>query len=216
LFKHELIELPNIPTVENDKGRWYKSEAGLLPSITTVLGYSIEKDLESWRNWIGHEAADSIFKRAGVQGTKLHAQCEAFLRNEEVKFETPFQKMLFNSIKSILEKNITKVIGIELPLYSNTLKIAGRCDLICNWNDFTVLVDFKNSRKKKKLEHIINYHMQAAGYCYMFEERTGIPLDKFIIIVAVEQEPPQLFYGYREDYIKKLQSVIDFYYKENT
>ena len=50
----------------------------------------------------------------------------------------------------------------------------------------------------------------------MFEERTGIPLDKFIIIVAVEQEPPQLFYGYREDYIKKLQSVIDCYYKENT
>jgi hypothetical protein len=57
--------------------------------------------------------------------------------------------------------------------------------------------------------------MQATAYCVMLEEMTGIPVDRFVILIGVDQEPPQTFYGKRDDNIASLIDAIKGYYDEN-
>ena len=77
------------------------------------------------------------------------------------------------------------------------------------------IVDFKTSAKIKKREWVDSYYMQATAYCVMLEEMTGIPVDRFVILIGVDQEPPQTFYGKRDDNIAGLIDAIKGYYDEN-
>jgi hypothetical protein len=49
----------------------------------------------------------------------------------------------------------------------------------------------------------------------MFEELTGIPVDRFVVVIAVDQDEPQTFYGKRDDNIAGLIDAIKGYYDEN-
>ena len=55
------------------------------------------------------------------------------------------------------------------------------------------------SRKIKKWEYCHNYFMQGAFYAHAYEERTGVPINNIVIIMAVENEKPLLFVGFREN-----------------
>ena len=48
----------------------------------------------------------------------------------------------------------------------------------------------------------------------MFEERFGMPINKFAILIAVDDNEPQYFYGKRDDYVNHLQECIKEYYYE--
>ncbi len=50
----------------------------------------------------------------------------------------------------------------------------------------------------------------------MFEERTGIPIDQIVIIIAVENEPePQVFVEKRDDHIHKCIETIALFKERN-
>ena len=49
--------------------------------------------------------------------------------------------------------------------------------------------------------------MQGSAYCVMYEERTGIPIDTVVIIMAVDGDEPQLFKVKRDDYIDGYREV---------
>ena len=53
--------------------------------------------------------------------------------------------------------------------------------------------------------------MQGAFYAVAYEERTGIPVDTIVIIMAVENEQPLLFVEKRDDWIEPLKEVITKY-----
>ena len=48
----------------------------------------------------------------------------------------------------------------------------------------------------------------------MIEERTGIPVDRFAVVIGVDCEDAQVFTGKRDDYIKPLINCIKEYYNE--
>jgi hypothetical protein len=48
----------------------------------------------------------------------------------------------------------------------------------------------------------------------MFEELTGIPVDRFVVVIGVDQDEPQTFYGKRDDNIAGLIDAIKGYYDE--
>jgi hypothetical protein len=45
----------------------------------------------------------------------------------------------------------------------------------------------------------------------MYEERTGIPINKLVIIIAVENDDPQVFVEKRDNWVKKLLEYRDLY-----
>lgn len=107
---------------------------------------------------------------------------------------------------------VDNIVIQEAPLYSDALKIAGRCDLIAEWKKILSIIDFKGSSKAKKTEWIQSYFMQATGYSLMFEERTGIKIDKIVILMCGENDfSCQVFEESRDKFIQPLKDAINYY-----
>ena len=215
MFLHKPVEVEELESVTTAVGRVYKTPHGAFPSITTVLSRLSREGIAKWRNKVGEEKANKNSRVASSRGTRIHKICEDYINNKEPDIKSPLDKEMFLNMQEILDGFVEEVYGQELPLYSKHLGIAGRVDLVCKWNGRTAIVDFKTSAKEKKREWIDSYYMQATAYCIMFEEMTGIPVDRFVILIGVDQEPPQTFYGKRNDNIAELIDAIKGYYDEN-
>jgi hypothetical protein len=48
----------------------------------------------------------------------------------------------------------------------------------------------------------------------MFEERTGTPIDQIVIIIAVEDNKPEVYVEKRDNHILDCMETIELYYKE--
>jgi genome maintenance exonuclease 1 len=120
----------------------------------------------------------------------------------------PNIKALFQQLKPELDKSIGKIYALEQALYSDELEVAGRVDCIAEWNGELSIIDFKTSSKLKEEGHIQNYFMQCTAYAIMFEERTGRPIDKIVVAIAVENEQPQIFVRSKLDYVTELMKYV--------
>ena len=174
-----------------DAGRVYKTPNGeRYPSITTVLSSYNKKALFEWRARVGEEEANRIAKKASSRGTKLHTVCEKYILGEMsgMKMQTmmPDTKELFLQLKPFIDENVGKIYGIEQPLFSHALKVAGRCDCIAEWDGELSIVDYKSASREKSEEGILNYFMQCTAYAEMFGEITGMPINQVIVAIAVE------------------------------
>ena len=214
-FSHlPTLNLQSLEATTTPAGRMYHTPAGDMPSITTVLSRLSRQGIMEWRKRVGDEEANKISGKASSRGTRIHKICEDYINNKELEFRSPLDKEMFLSMQPLLDGFVGTVYGQELPLYSKYLGIAGRVDLISEWDGKLSVIDFKTSRKPKKREWVNNYFYQCTAYCVMFEELTGIPVDRFVVVIGVDQDEPQTFYGKRDDNIAGLIDAIKGYYDE--
>jgi len=180
-----------------DGKRFYKLPDGSLAmSVTTVLGSALDKTgLMEWRKRVGEEEANKISTQAATRGTAIHLLAERYLLNEGdwKRNSMPTNLFSFNEIRPILDANIGKIYAIEAPLYSYSLRAAGRSDCIADWNGVPSIIDFKTSRRPKEEKWIESYFLQATTYAMMMEERTGLAVRQFSIVIAVDGTEPQVF-----------------------
>ena len=219
-FVHELVELPELTAVQTDRGRLYNTPSGeAYPSITTVLGARPEKKkiIAEWRARVGEQEANRVSAQASRRGTSIHTMMEKYIVGENpIANEMPTNITMFNSIRTMVDKHLTHVYAMEAPLYSNKLKVAGRCDLIGKWAGTDCIIDFKTSKRLKEEAHIDNYLLQATAYSLMFEELTGREIPGIVILIGVDDEvKPQMFCRYRDKYVEKLCDVLLEYYRNN-
>jgi genome maintenance exonuclease 1 len=220
-FNHvKLSELDyELKSVTTENGRVYKTpEGNFYPSITTVLSFSSDKSfLEQWRNRIGEAEANRITKKSSDRGTKLHDICEKYLLNElndfKIRMMMPDIKDFFLQLKPFIDKHVGDVYGLELPLYSDSLKLAGRTDCIAEWDGELSVIDYKNSIKQKNEEWITGYFLQGSAYAVMFEERTGKEIRQIVVAIANEEGKPQIFIKQKDKYLEELQSYLERFWK---
>lgn len=194
----------DFPKLERDTSpdgtRVYKTPSGKsYPSVTTVTGLYTAKGIAEWRRRVGDEEANRISSRASARGNRIHSLCEAYLRNERCEPDI-FDRELFESISFWLE-DIDNIHALESPLYSDFLQVAGTVDCIAEFQGKLSVIDFKTSSKPKDRDDIHNYFMQTAAYAVAFEERTGIPIGRLVIIMAVDNDDPRLFIEKRDSWI---------------
>lgn len=183
-----------------DGTRVYNTPSGKsYPSVTTVTGLHTAKGIAEWRRRVGDEEANRISARASARGNRIHSLCEAYLRNEQCEPDI-FDRELFESISLWLE-DIDNIHALESPLYSDFLQVAGTVDCIAEFQGKLSVIDFKTSSKPKDRDDIHNYFMQTAAYAVAFEERTGIPIGRLVIIMAVDNDDPRLFIEKRDNWI---------------
>ncbi len=195
---------PVLQQINENGTRYYLTPKGSkYPSVTTVLSQHNIEGIMKWRKRVGEEAANKISSKAAGRGTTLHKQCEHYLNNSPTTFKTPFEKDLFNRVKPYLDR-IDNIHAQELRMFSDHLRMAGTVDCIAEFDGELAIIDFKTSSKPKKTEYIDNYFMQCAAYAIMYEERYGIPINRIIIIVAVEDDDSQIFYEKRDNHVKQL------------
>ena len=206
-FIHEKIDLgyDDLDTDTQPSGRTYITPDGCkYPSITTVLSILHEEEIAAWRNRVGDEEANKVSNKATSRGTHVHAIIEKYLKNEDTSGFLPHVIQSLRNIKPILDSRIGTIFGLETPLYSTHLKIAGRVDCIAEFDGVPSIVDFKTSKRPKKKEQIPNYFAQMSAYAIMWEERTGMPITNTVIIMDVDDNEPLVFKEHRDNYTKLL------------
>lgn len=220
MFEHIKLDSLNfdLKSVTEEGSRRYTTPDGkIYPSVTTVLGFNKDKTkLFEWRKRVGEEEANRIVKKSAGRGTKLHSVCESYLLNEmnDLKIRTmmPDVKDFFLQLKPHIDENVGKVYGLEQALYSNRLRIAGRTDCIAEWNGKLSIVDYKNSIKEKKEDHIQDYFIQCTAYAEMFGEITGMPIEQIVVAIANEEGNPQIFVREKSKYTSKLNQYVGKYW----
>ncbi|NBW57791.1 exonuclease [bacterium] len=215
-FRHVPVDLPLIKQVNLENKRLYETSMGnKYPSITTVLSEYNKHVIMEWRKRVGADNANSIAAAASRRGTKVHSIIEAYLKNDDAPIEDKLDLDRFFSLEPFLDC-IDNIHVQEKGLYSDHLRIAGTVDCIAEYNGKLSVIDFKTSSKPKKKEWIDNYFMQCAAYAIMYEERTGTPINRLVIMISVEQDAPQIFLEKRDNWVKQLLHYRDLYERKKT
>ena len=215
LFEHSVVDLgyEDLSTTQIDGKRHYVTPDKNYPSITTVLSVLSEKSINAWKKRIGEEAANKISYRASTRGTAVHELIEKYVNNDPNYLAGYMPNIVGNflTVKDILDERIGTVFGQELPLYSDHLGVAGRVDCVAEFDGKISIIDYKTSRKPKLRKYIENYFQQETAYDIMWEERTGITITQLVTIIAVDDEPAQVFIEHRDNWTKQLFETIELY-----
>jgi genome maintenance exonuclease 1 len=212
-FIHLSNNIPpvSLKEVQKDGKRFYSTPEGEFPSVTTVVGFQKQQFFAEWRRKNPDES-----KRVTGRGTEFHSLIEKYIKNEplDLDSENSNVKALFLLLKPELDK-IDNVTALETPLWSKILGLAGRTDCIAEYDGKLSIIDFKASTKEKRKQDIENYFTQATAYALMYQERTGIVIDNFAIMVACEDGLRQVFQDKPVKYVKKLKEAIVTYGNKN-
>jgi len=207
---HDFAKLKRITTAN---GRLYETPDGrAYPSVTTITGQHSKQGIMEWRKKVGEEEATRISTRAANRGTRIHYLCEDYLRGLPTN-PSIFDADIFKSITPHLN-DINNIHALESPLYSHHLEVAGTVDCVAEYKGKLAVIDFKTSSKIKDREWIHSYFMQTAAYAVMFEEMTGMPIGRLVIIIGVDNEEPQVFQERRDDWICDFIVLRNQYAKE--
>lgn len=212
MFNHIQHDIPKLIRVDSPEGRVYETPSGKsYPSVTSVLGILGKAEILAWRARVGEEEANRVSARAARRGTAIHSLCEDYLLNKQVN-PGLFDLNTFNSIKPFLNR-IDNVHCLETQLFSHYLQVAGTVDCIAEFDGKMSIIDFKTSKRLKSRDDIHGYFMQTSAYAVMFEELTGIPVSRLVIIMAVDDEAPLLFVEKRDDWIHQFIELRQDYSK---
>jgi genome maintenance exonuclease 1 len=197
----------------NGKRNYVTPSGKLYPSITTVLSELSKDSIQKWRKRVGETEANKVSGKASRRGTRVHSVCERYIQNEQgfLSEELPHIQELFQAIQPTLER-IDNVHGVELGLYSNHFGIAGRTDLVAEFDGVLSVIDYKTSNRTKEKSWCEGYFAQGSFYAIAYEELTGVPVNQVVIIIAVDGEPePQLFVEKRDDWVYKIWEAKALY-----
>ena len=207
-FNHVGSELQDLKTETINGKRHYVTPNGKYQSITALLSNLSKGGIQAWRKRVGEEEANRISHQASGRGTRVHNIAESYIKNQEDHLEgvLPDAFEMFQSITPLIDR-IDNVHCVEGALYSDELKLAGRTDLIAEFDGALSAIDYKTSKRIKIWDHCHSYFMQGAFYAHAYEERTGIPVNDIVIIMAVENEEPVLFRETKNRWIEPLNQV---------
>jgi hypothetical protein len=169
--------------------RYYQRNGEYYPSITYVLGtYPKGKFFEDWLKKVGY-ASEHIVRKAGEEGTKTHEMIEDYLNGEELNFLSPTGYpqydtqvwQMFLRFVDFWEEYNPKLIEAEVHLFSDEIKVAGTCDMVCeieiNGKTELWIIDFKTSNNLQT-----TYDLQTAIYGKCYEECFGKKADRHGIL----------------------------------
>ena len=200
-----------------DGKRVYATPNGeFYPSITTVIGSNAKKQagLARWRARVGKEKAAAISSRSASRGTKFHSITEDYLNNElDIKKykDSPLPVVMFEQTKKTFDR-IGNIYLQEAFLYSKHLEVAGRVDLVAEFDGELSIIDFKTSAEPKREQYMYDYFVQETAYACMLQEQYDITVKKLVTIVACENGETQVVsHPPKKEFFIKLMTYIDEY-----
>jgi len=169
--------------------RYYQRNGEYYPSITYVLGsYPKGKFFEDWLKKVGY-SSEYIVKKAAEQGTQTHEMIEDYLNGKELNFLSPtgypqydpLVWQMFLRFVDFWEEYNPKLIETEVHLFSDEIKVAGTCDMVCeieiDGKTELWIIDFKTSNHLQT-----TYDLQTAIYGKCYEECYGKKADRYGVL----------------------------------
>lgn len=185
-FTHNLIPFQQLEEIYIEGKRHYKTPQGnIYQSVTTLLSKIKDPGLDEWKQKVGEEEATFIKNIMARRGENLHQICENYLNNNPnpSKGFMPDVVGMFRKLAPHVSK-INNIRAIEAQLYSDELRLAGRTDVIGDYEFQRAIVDFKtnNSEIDENSVKIHKYFLQCAFYSLMFTERTNLPVNMGVLL----------------------------------
>ena len=215
-----VAKLPSVTTIlgeTKDKSgleKWRKrvgeKEADRISNLSMSRGTIMHRLIELYKTKTSGEAQDRLVELKEIAKTddevnefSEHENGELYLE-EAWKF---FYKFWFNSADYF--DTIKEVIEAETFLW--TVKGGGWAGTVDNISEVVdgkiKIIDYKNSRKPKREEWVIDYYLQASAYFIAYWDMSGKKADGAEIWIANEVDNlPQKF--------TLTQSDLEFYAKE--
>jgi len=165
--------------------RYYRRNGDYYPSVTYVLSYYPKgKFFEDWLKKVGY-SSEYIVKKAGEEGTAVHEMIEEYLNGKELNFLNQYGSpqcspdvwQMFLRFVEWWEEYKPTLIETEVHLFSDELKVAGTCDMVCEIDGQLWIIDFKTSNHLQT-----TYDLQAAVYGKCYEECYGKTPDRYGIL----------------------------------
>ena len=198
--------IKELKTLNLEEGRFYMApNQKRYPSVTTVCGFEKARFFAKWRAENPEEA-----KRTSDRGNVLHEAIERYVKNEPVGDLEKNESMLFANIKRNVDR-INNVRAQEVPLWSHTLRLAGRVDCVAEFDGKLSIIDFKGSTRRKSPSNITNYFCQATAYAIMWHEMMKEEIEQIVILITSEDGANQVFVKKPLDYVTELKRAIDIY-----
>jgi genome maintenance exonuclease 1 len=217
-FHQDTVSLPNLKDQIINGKRFYQvtptdTDAPLwYPSVTTVTGW---RDREKWKQWRVDNAAKS--KMILERGKQFHLVMEHYLSNRnisQVLFGRPQLEEMFLKIQPRVDAFVTRVVGLEVPLYSSLLRLAGRTDCVAEFDGKLSIIDFKTAERMKDTQSCKEYFMQATAYSIMFQELTGVRVPQIVIMMVSAEGEEQAFVESPKNFVPELKERIDEFYEQ--
>src|SRR5579872_1143328 len=154
-FPHDpQFRFPKLTQRDVDSGRVYHVDEGpdaglVLPSITRILGHKEKPFLQEWIKKVGTEEAEHTRVKSQNRGNTLHKLAEDYLQNKPIVAPWPHVQELWSTLRQWIDTHITCVYCQETAVYSRSLNVAGRLDLLADISGSLGVGDFKNALKPK-------------------------------------------------------------------
>lgn len=153
--------------------RFYRRNGKYYPSITHVLSvFPKGPHYEDWLKKHGY-TSEHIAKKAAEEGTITHELCELYLLGQELHFLDERQQPKYNPevwkmflrFVDFWETYKPTLLETEVHLFSDELKIAGTCDIVCEIDGEIWIIDLKTSNAVQEV-----YEIQTTLYQQCYEE----------------------------------------------
>ena len=146
--------------------RYYQRNGKYYPSITYVLScYPKGKFFQDWLKKVGY-SADYIVKKASDEGTQVHEMCEDYLNGKELNFlrngipmYNPNVWQMFLKFVDFWETYNPTLIETEVHIFSDEIKVAGTCDMVCEIDGELWIIDFKTSNHLQTTHELTNCNL---------------------------------------------------------
>lgn len=178
--------------IDSPEGRTYVVDGKKVPSVTTILSATKDmSNIDAWKERIGTYNAEVIVKESSVIGSKMHQHLENYIMGvDRPKGSNPFHIQASKLADILIEKglsNISEFWGSEVNLYYQNL-YSGTCDLVGIYKNTVAIVDYKNTRRPKKEEHIDHYKQQIAAYKFAHDDMFGTDIKGGCILMISREQ----------------------------
>jgi len=184
-YKRLLLISDDHAQITMPDSRYYKRNGHYYPSITHVLScYPKGKHYEDWLKKHGY-SSEYIAAKAADEGTQVHELAEQYLLGDILEFLDKWDKpkyppnvwQMFLRFVDFWETHKPTLLEAEVHLFSDELKVAGTCDLVCEINGELWIIDFKTSNQLQ-----LTYEVQTSIYAKCYEECYGRKVDRTAIL----------------------------------
>lgn len=213
---------------ENVEGRrlYATPDGNRVPSVTTILDKTKSEEsrlaLANWRRAIGEKKAQEITTEAANRGTRMHKFLEDYVKGEILKesVSNPYAQQSLTMAKIVIDKGfpkINEVWGSEVPLYYPGL-YAGTTDCVGVHDGDEAILDYKQTNKPKKIEHIDDYFVQLTAYALAHNAVHKTNIRKGVILMCSKDYEYQEFILKPSDFdywTGRWFDRVEQYYREN-
>lgn len=172
--------------------RFYEKDGNKYPSVTTVLKLiSGNDDLMKWANYLGFKRKDltKTLEESARFGTLVHSHLESIVDNSSESKLKPKDNLdeyslskAINNFNRIFDGVDYTTIFSEKTIIGSTLGYGGTLDWMAKIGDYSILMDFKTSKKPRP-----GMFLQLGGY-YNLLKSEGYDIDFGCIILVNEKE----------------------------